>query len=95
MGTLGTASSPKIGSTFHCRQAGPLAAPTFLLPPTSPTHYDKYKWETQIPALESGDAGGHRDKGMEILHRAPGLSLWLVLPLLLVHQAGHFGYCFQ
>lgn len=49
----------------------------------SPTHYDKHEWETQIPASKSGDAGGHKGKGKELLHRAPGLSLGLVSPLLL------------
>lgn len=70
---------------FRARQAKTLAAPAFLLPPTGPTHYDKYKRKTQIPASDSGDAGRHKDKGMELLHRAPALSLWLVLPLL--HKA--------
>lgn len=70
-------------SITHGGNARPLAAPDLPLPPTSPDHYDTENWETQIPASGSGDAGGHKDKGMELLHRAPELSLELVLPLLL------------
>ena len=70
-------------SITHGGNAGPLAAPDLPLPPTSPDHYDTENWETQIPASGSGDAGGHKDKGMELLHRAPELSLELVVSLLL------------
>ena len=54
---------------------------TFLYLPSHPPI--KKNWETQIPASGSAAAGWHKDKGMELLHRAPELSLWLALPLLL------------
>lgn len=35
------------------------------------------------PQYLPGDAGGPKEKGMELLHRVPGLFLWLEPPLLL------------
>lgn len=77
----------QVGSTSHCAWAGPLAAPAI---PLQPHPLRQIQWETQIPASESGDAGGPKDKGMELLHRPPGLSLWPVSPLQLSAPALHF-----
>lgn len=62
--------------------------------PTSPTHYDTQNWQTQIPASVSGDAGGHKHKGMERLHRAPACrSGCCCCRYCLVYHTLHFG-CF-